>query len=55
MCREIYDLARVTGRTQYNPLEGLHKFLLTKPSENHAHVALDELPALLRAIRVLHQ
>ncbi|MDX1368254.1 tyrosine-type recombinase/integrase [Pseudomonas sp.] len=51
MCREIYDLARVTGRAQYNPLEGLHKFLLTKPVENYAHVPLDELPALVRAIR----
>ena len=51
MCREIYDLARVTGRATHNPLEGLHKFLLTKPAENYAHVSLDELPALLRAIR----
>lgn len=51
MCREIYDLARVTGRAQYNPLEGLHKFLLTKPVENYAHVSADELPALLRAMR----
>ncbi len=51
MCREIYDLARVTGRATHNPLEGLHKFLLTKPAENYAHVGLDELPALLRAIR----
>ncbi|WP_282389780.1 tyrosine-type recombinase/integrase [Pseudomonas sp. PS01296] len=51
MCREIYDLARVTGRATHNPLEGLHKFLLTKPAENYAHVSSDELPALLRAIR----
>ncbi len=51
MCREIYDLARVTGRAIHNPLEGLHKFLLTKPVENFAHVGLNELPALLRAIR----
>lgn len=51
MCREIYDLARVTGRAQYNPLEGLHKFLQTRPAENYAHVPVDELPALLRAIR----
>ena len=51
MCREIYDLARVTGRATHNPLEGLHKFLLTKPVENFAHVSIDELPALLRAIR----
>ncbi|WP_278959381.1 tyrosine-type recombinase/integrase [Aquipseudomonas alcaligenes] len=51
MCREIYDLARVTGRATHNPLEGLHKFLLTKPVENFAHVSVEELPALLRAIR----
>lgn len=51
MCREIYDLARVTGRATHNPLEGLHKFLLTKPTENYAHVPVEELPALLRAIR----
>lgn len=51
MCREIYDLARVTGRATHNPLEGLHKFLLTKPVENFAHVSAEELPALLRAIR----
>ncbi|WP_278362618.1 tyrosine-type recombinase/integrase [Stutzerimonas kunmingensis] len=51
MCREIYDLARVTGRAQHNPLEGLHKFLQTRPTENYAHVFPEELPALLRAIR----
>lgn len=51
MCREIYDLALVTGRAPHNPLEGLHKYLLTKPVENFAHVSLEELPALLRAVR----
>ncbi|NAN54837.1 DUF4102 domain-containing protein [Pseudomonas protegens] len=51
MCREIYDLARVTGRATHNPLEGLHKFLQTKAAENYAHVSLEELPPLLRAIR----
>ncbi len=50
-CQEIYDLARVTGRATHNPLEGLHKFLQTKPSENYAHVSTAELPPLLRAIR----
>lgn len=50
-CQEIYDLARVTGRATHNPLEGLHKFLQTKPAENYAHVPVDELPPLLRAIR----
>ncbi|UTH29994.1 tyrosine-type recombinase/integrase [Ectopseudomonas hydrolytica] len=49
-CKEIYDLAKVTGRAMYNPLEGLHKFLLTKEVENYAHVTAAELPALLRAI-----
>jgi integrase len=51
MCKEIYDLARVTGRATHNPLEGLHKFLLTKPVENFAHVSVDELPSLLRTVR----
>lgn len=50
-CREIYDLARVTGRAVHNPLEGLHKFLQTRPATNYAHVTRAELPALLRAIR----
>ena len=49
-CKEIYDLARVTGRAVHNPLEGLHKFLQTRAAENYAHVANEELPALLRAI-----
>jgi integrase len=51
MCRDIYDLARVTGRAVHNPLEGLQNFLQTKKTENFAHVSLSELPALLRAIR----
>lgn len=51
MCRDVYDLARVTARTQCNPLEGLHKYLTTKPAESFAHVSPSELPALLRAIR----
>lgn len=51
MCRDIYDLARVTGRASHNPLEGLHKFLQTQEAENYAHVSPEELPALLRAIR----
>ncbi|MGH1449939.1 MAG: tyrosine-type recombinase/integrase [Pseudomonadaceae bacterium] len=49
-CKDIYDLARVTGRTVFNPLEGLHKYLKTKPAENYAHVSAAELPALLRAM-----
>jgi integrase len=51
LCQEIYDLAKVTGRIDYNPLEGLHKFLETHKSESMKHVSAKELPALLRAIR----
>lgn len=50
MCRDIYDFAKVTGRIDYNPLEGLHKFLEQGKKENMAHVDEKELPALLRAI-----
>lgn len=50
MCRDIYDYAKVLGRIDYNPLEGLHKFLEQGKKENMAHVSEQELPALLRAI-----
>ncbi len=50
MCRDIYDYAKVTGRIDYNPLEGLHKFLEQGQKENMAHVDESELPPLLRAI-----
>ena len=49
-CKEIYDLARVTGRAVHNPLEGLSRFLQTKQAENYAHVSAKDLPTLLRAI-----
>ena len=50
MCRDIYDFAKVTGRIDYNPLEGLQKYLQQGKKENMAHVSEQELPALLRAI-----
>ncbi|TBU86800.1 tyrosine-type recombinase/integrase [Phytopseudomonas dryadis] len=50
-CKDVYDLARVTGRAVNNPLEGVHKFLSASKAENYAHVSADELPRLLRAIR----
>ncbi len=50
-CKEIYDLARVTGRITHNPIEGLNRFLQTRPNENFAHVPEDDLPALLTAVR----
>lgn len=49
-CKEIYDLARVTGRAVTNPVDGLDKFLQKKQSENYAHVEQAELPRLLQAI-----
>lgn len=53
-CKEIYDLATVTGRATNNPVDGLDKFLQTKPSENYAHVSEQELPDLLRAVESYH-
>lgn len=50
MCRDIYDYAKVTGRIDYNPLEGMQKYLIQGKKENMAHVSESELPALLRAI-----
>ena len=50
-CRDIYDLARVTGRAVHNPIEGLHKYLSTRPSQNYAHVTLGEMPDLIAAIK----
>lgn len=50
LCRDIYDYAKVTGRIDYNPLEGLQKFLQQGKKENMPHVSEQELPALIRAI-----
>ena len=50
MCRDIYDFAKVTGRIDYNPLEGIQKYLQQGKKENMAHVSEQELPVLLRAI-----
>lgn len=41
-CKEIYDLARVTGRAVHNPLEGLSKFLQSRSAENYAHVSIEQ-------------
>lgn len=50
MCRDIYDFAKVTGRMDYNLVEGIRKYLQQGKKENMAHVTEQELPALLRAI-----
>ena len=51
LCRDIYDYACVMEKASSNPLQGLHKFLQSKPAENYSHVSAEELPALLLAIR----
>ena len=51
LMRDAYDLAKVTGRIDHNPLEGLNRFLQTHQKENMAHVSPEEVPELLRAIR----
>lgn len=50
-CKEIYDLARVTGRITHNPIDGLNRFLRTRANENFAHVAHQDLPNLIAAVR----
>lgn len=51
LIRSAYRRAKVTGRIEYNPLEGLGEELEKVESESMPHVQLNELPALLRAIR----
>ncbi len=50
-CKEIYDLARVTGRMIANPVDGLEKFLQSSSSTNFSHVGITELPQLIRDVR----
>lgn len=50
-CADIYTLARVTGRAMNNPIEGIHRFLTSKPAENYSHVSVEELPELIRAVQ----
>lgn len=52
LCKDIYDFAEVTGRIEYNPLSGIEKFIDKHSKKNMKHVSLDELPALLKAIRI---
>lgn len=51
MCRDIYNLAKVTGRIEYNPLEGIHKYLESGVSKSMPHVSTEDVPNLLRTIR----
>ncbi|MBR7688285.1 tyrosine-type recombinase/integrase [Acinetobacter nosocomialis] len=50
LCKDIYDLAEVTGRIDYNPIVGIEKFLKNHESQNMPHVTVEELPDLLKAI-----
>lgn len=51
LCKDIYELAEVIGLVDHNPISGIHKFLEKHEKQNMAHVAIDELPALLQSIR----
>lgn len=51
LCRDIYDLAEVTGRIEFNPLSGLEKFIEKHKQQNMDSVKIDELPKLLVDIR----
>lgn len=50
MCRNIYKLAIVTGRAQYNPLADITVALKPHKSQNMAHVSGEELPQLVADI-----
>ncbi|MEN8360082.1 tyrosine-type recombinase/integrase [Acinetobacter baumannii] len=51
LCRDIYDLAEVTGLIEFNPLSGLEKFIEKHKQQNMDSVKIDELPKLLVDIR----
>lgn len=51
LCREIYGFARLKGEINFNPLDDVNKYLDPAESKNMKHVAIDELPRLLRAIK----
>ncbi|MFX8860022.1 tyrosine-type recombinase/integrase [Acinetobacter baumannii] len=51
LCRDIYDLAEVTERIEFNPLSGLEKFIEKHEQQNMDSVKIDELPKLLTDIR----
>lgn len=50
-CRDVYALAQVTDRAQFNPIDNLHKFITPSVNENFAHLSQAEIPELIRAIR----
>jgi integrase len=51
LCKDIYDLAEVTGRIEFNPLSGIEKFIEKHKKQNMLHVKAEELPDLLKSIR----
>lgn len=50
-CRNAYDLAKFQGKINFNPLDGINKFLDKGNSDNMKHVSIEELPLLINAIR----
>lgn len=50
-CRNAYDLAKFQGKINFNPLDGINKFLDKGESDNMKHVEIDDLPELIHTIR----
>lgn len=50
-CRDIYRFAIITGRANYNPLTDLGAALEKQKRRHFPHIAQDELPELVTAIR----
>lgn len=51
MCRNIYKLAIVTGRAQYNPLANLDVALTPHKAKRMPHIRGNELPELIRDLK----
>lgn len=50
-CRCAYDFAKFQGRIQYNPLDGITKYLDKGSEGNMKHISIQKLPELIATIR----
>ena len=51
-CRSSYNLAKFRKKIEFNPLEGMTEFLDKGDRGNMKHVSIDELPDLIKSIRI---
>ena len=47
---EAFDMAAFAGRVPSNPVRGVERFIEAGKGSNYAHVAQQDVPALMRAI-----